>query len=150
MLFYIRNTLIYYLIFIILLIIVVACSDNSTDPSDKEFVLPDSNLSFQEHIGPLLLAKCASQNGCHSTVDQKGGLDLTNYQDILTHIVDNTDAGPVRLVEPGNAIGSFLYPILLDNYLGKAQMPLDGPYLNANNTNGVRVWIDEGALYLTD
>lgn len=149
MLFRYRNLFIFGLIFTAAVLLVISCSKDSTNPSEKEFVLPDSNLSFQTDIGPLFLAKCASQNGCHSTVDNAGGLDLTNYQDIMIHIVQ-TDAGPVRLVEPGNANGSFLYPILISDYLGKRQQPPDGPYLNANNASGVKTWIDEGALFVTD
>ncbi len=148
MLFRQRNIIIYLLFFMFLMLLVIACSDSSTNPADKEFVLPDSDLSFQDHVGPLLLAKCASMNGCHSTVDKAGGLDLTDYQQIVQHFV-STDAGPVRLVEPGSSDNSFLYGILISDYLGRQRMPPDGPYLNANNVQGVKVWIDEGALYLT-
>ena len=137
MLFRYRNLFIFGLIFTAAVLLVISCSKDSTNPSEKEFVLR------------FFLAKCASQNGCHSTVDNAGGLDLTNYQDIMIHIVQ-TDAGPVRLVEPGNANGSFLYPILISDYLGKRQQPPDGPYLNANNASGVKTWIDEGALFVTD
>ncbi len=130
----------------ILVLLASACKDNSTGPSDKEFVLPDSNLSFQKHIGPMFLAKCASGSGCHASTGNPSGLDLTDYQQIQFYWVD-TDAGLVKLVEPGNGNNSFLYRILLSGYLGRIQMPKDGPYLNQNNTNGVKVWIDEGALY---
>ncbi len=149
MLFGQRIVALYYLTFVILMFLVAACSDSGTNPADREFFLPDSNLSYQDHIGPLLLAKCASGNGCHSTADKASGLDLTNYQQIVIHIVE-TGAGPVRLVEPGNSGGSFLYRVILGDYLERPQMPLDGPYLNANNTNGVKIWIDEGALFLVD
>jgi len=142
----IKYTALFYLTFMILILLTSSCKDNSTGPSDKEFVLPDSNLSFDKDIGPLFLAKCASGSGCHSSTSNPSGLDLTDYQQIQLHWVD-TDAGPVKLVEPGSGNTSFLYRILLSGYLGRIQMPKDGPYLNQNNTNGVKVWIDEGALY---
>jgi hypothetical protein len=119
------------------LIIISACRD---EPKDQEFVLPDSNLKYIDHIRPMFVAKCASYNGCHSVTDQAGGLDLTNYYAIINHYIDVS----IPLVINGDGENSALYRILLAAYLDNPRMPLDGPYLNTNNSNGVKIWIDEG------
>lgn len=142
----IRFYLIPVIVLIVLTIISYACKDSGTDPQDKEFVLPDSNLTYIDDIGPLFLAKCGTNSGCHNPIDKAGGLDITNYQAIILHRVD-TEFGNVNLVIPGSGESSFLYQVLFQNFLYTPRMPLDGPYLNSNNTNGVKVWIDEGVIY---
>ncbi len=123
-----------------LLVIISTCQDNGTNPEDRVFVLPDSNLTYAKNIQDLLVAKCTSRSGCHSTSDQAGGLDLTNYYAIINHYIN----GNIPLVINGDGENSALYRILLAAYLDKPRMPLDGPYLNTNNSNGVKIWIDEG------
>jgi hypothetical protein len=116
------------------------CKDNGTNPENTEFVLPDSNLTYLDHIRPMFVAKCASRSGCHSNTDLAGGLDLTDYQAIRLHWVNVT----TPLVIDGDGANSYLYRVLLPTDIGTPRMPLDGPYLNNNNTNGIKVWIDEG------
>ncbi len=142
----IRFYLIPAVVLVVLTIISYACKDSGNDPQDKEFVLPDSNLTYIDDIGPLFLAKCGSNSGCHNPIDKAGGLDITNYQAIILHRVD-TEFGNVNLVIPGTGEGSFLYQVLFQNFLNTPRMPKDGPYLNTNNTNGVKTWIDEGVTY---
>jgi hypothetical protein len=138
------------IILIVLTIISYACKDDGTNPQDKEFVLPESNLTYIDDIGPLFLAKCGSNSGCHNPTDKAGGLDITNYQAIRLHRVDTEESGTVNLVIPLNGEGSFLYQVLFNNFFKTPRMPKDGPYLNSNNTNGVKTWIDEGAIYSSD
>ena len=118
-----------------------ACSDNATEPSN-EVVLPDSNLNFTEHIRPLFINRCASRSGCHSSFEPAGGLDLTNYLEISTHLID----GSVPLIIPGQGSESFLYLILIAPQLGRDRMPKDEAPLSGKNISGIRTWIDEGAL----
>ena len=131
-----------------LLIGISSCSDTGQNPADVDITLPDSNLTFIEDMRPFFIAKCASRSGCHSFSDQAGGLDLTDYQAIISHTVF-TDFGNEQLVIQGDGNSSFLYRILLnDGEGGRPRMPLDGPpYLNQNNTNGVKIWINEGLRF---
>ena len=137
-----RYTHQFYLILITMLSIltILACSDNATEPQ-KEIVLPEKGLNFETHIKPLFINKCASGSGCHSAFDPANGLNLTDYQTIMTHFA----AGTEQLVIPGQADQSFLYNILLGPLLGIPRMPTDLPPLNSNNINGVKTWINEGA-----
>ena len=141
----IRFFLITSMVLIALILISYSCKDSGTNPQDKEFVLPDSNLTFDD-VGPMLLAKCGSNSGCHNPTDKAGGLDITNYQAIMLHRVQS-EFGSAILVIPGSGEASFLYQILLQTSLGIPRMPKDGPFLNSNNINGVRIWINEGARF---
>jgi len=131
-----------YLLFtsLIMILALLACSDNATEPQ-KEIVLPEKGLNFETHIKPLFINKCASGSGCHSAFDPANGLNLTDYQTIMTYFA----AGREQLVIPGQADQSFLYNILRGPLLGIPRMPLDLPPLNSNNLNGVKTWINEGA-----
>lgn len=141
-----RFYLIPAVVLIVLTIISYACKDSGNDHQDKEFVLPDSNLTFIVDIGPLFLAKCGTNSGCHNPIDKKGGLDITNHLAIITHWV-TSEFGSEKLVIAGSGETSFLYRVLLQNLPQTPRMPLDGPYLNSNNTNGVKTWIHEGVTY---
>ena len=131
------------LLFSFSIIYTSSCSKNPTDP-EKEFVLPDSNLNYTDHIFPLFTVKCGSENGCHSPnfggVPAKG-LDLTNYESVRTHMIDGSEL----LVIPYQGEQSFLYNILLKPISGRRQMPQDRTPLSVNNIVGIRTWIDEGA-----
>jgi len=133
-----------YHLFIILtvtlLIIASACKKNGTNPEDINFVLPDSNVTYAHDLHEMFTAKCGTRSGCHSSSDQAGNLDLTNYYAVINHYIN----GNIPLVINGNGENSPLYRILLAPYLDIPRMPLDGPYLNTNNSNGVKIWIDEG------
>jgi hypothetical protein len=121
----------------------ISCDDNPTE-SKVEITLPDSNLTYSEHIFPLFTAKCGSENGCHSPnfgSPAARNLDLTNYQSIRTHMIDDSEL----LVVEFQGEQSFLYNILLGPISGRRQMPPDRQPLSVNNIVGIRTWIDEGA-----
>ena len=134
---------------LILLLLSFACKDEGPNPAEQEFVLPESNITYSDHLEPFFLAKCGSRSGCHGPTDKAGGLDITSYTAIREHLVYSS-VGDVILVIPGDGESSFLYNVLIRDYLDTPRMPLDGPYLNQNNVNGVKTWIDEGALYSAD
>jgi len=121
----------------ITILMLVACKKSTK--SEEEIVLPESDITYFQHIQKLFGAKCATP-GCHTYLDRAGDLDLTNYPEIMTKTVQGE-----LIVIPEFGEQSFLYIILKQNYKDTPKMPLDGPYLNSNNTNGVKVWIDEGA-----
>ena len=126
-----------FLIFLLVIISLIACKESTK--SDEEIILPQSNITYFKHIQKLFSVKCAAP-GCHNYLDHSGELDLTDYTSIMTKSVENE-----LIVIPGYGEQSFLYRILLEDYKGEIRMPPNGPYLNSNNTNAVKVWIDEGA-----
>jgi hypothetical protein len=113
---------------------------------DNSIILPESNLNFTDHIQPLFRLRCGSENGCHAYNNTGGpparGLEMINYQALIAHSIDGNEP----LIVPGEAEQSFLYNILLGPQSGRPQMPKDRKPLNTNNLNGIKTWIDEGAL----
>ncbi|MEE9117226.1 MAG: hypothetical protein V3U02_01360 [Calditrichia bacterium] len=136
---------IFYIILVVLFSVLYtsSCSKNPTD-SSKDIVLPDSNLNYTEHIFLLFSVKCGSESGCHSSNFgglPARGLDLTNYQNLITHLIDGSEL----LIIPFQGEESFLYNILLGPLPGRTRMPKDRTPLTVNNIVGIRTWIDEGA-----
>jgi len=120
------------------------CKESGTNPTDESVVLPDSNLTYNEHIYKLFLLKCGSTSGCHSNSDQPFDflLDYSRLIDYRLSIPTND-----LLIQLNNGDIRTLNLILSQEGFGIIpKMPKNGPYLNRNQYNGVRQWIDEGAL----
>ena len=120
------------------------CNESGTEPQEN-IILPESNLNFNDHIFPLFSAKCSSRNGCHTFNSPAGNLPLTDYNEIINHFMNDAPSEP--LIHVGDGENSPLYIVLIqDGYLGVPRMPFNGPYLNSNQYEGVKVWITEGAI----
>ena len=109
-----------------------ACNDNViTAPED--IVFPDSNVSYVNHVAPLLKYTCA-RSGCHSTFDRAGGFALDTYYDLTTSF-----AG--AMCRPGNADGSILIQViegkLPHSYITEFR-------ISDNQLLGLKTWINEG------
>jgi mono/diheme cytochrome c family protein len=120
---------------LLLLFIYTGCDDTTTNIDDK--VIPDSNVSYSQHIQPVFDAKCVS---CHGAGTTEAGLDLTTWSGTTA------DPSVVSRGEPDNSklIWTTEYP----SRAGFQQMPpVDSPYppLTPNQLNGVNTWIKEGA-----
>ncbi len=128
----------------VFLFIITGCSSTGTGP-DENIVLPDSLLNFNDHIYPLFSAKCSSRSACHAISSPAAGLIVIDYNEIITHYMRNAPSEP--LIHVGNGEGSSLYKVLIqEDFLGVPRMPSNGPYLNSNQYNGIKKWIDEGAI----
>ena len=92
-------------------------------------------IDFQRDVQPIFREHCVS---CHGPTQQFGGLRLDRRADALRG-GSQTDIGP------GNASGSRLYHRLIGTAFGQ-QMPPPGP-LTHEQTEIIRQWIDEGALW---
>lgn len=107
----------------------LSCKDEL--PTQGSVIFPTSGVSFSQHVQPLFTQKCS---GCHGTSD---ALDLTPpmYANLMSY--------QPQLVISGQGENSLLVQILD----GRAvpQMP-PGERLNDNQINGIKTWINEGAL----
>ena len=136
---------IFYLFLIIIIFSLsqhISCKKSGTDPAEKEYVMPDSNVVFLSDtlndIFGLFTLKCGSRDGCHSPLDQ---FDLTSYSEIINHELKNGG----MMINRWDGASSPLYLILLPDppmSIGE-RMPPGGPYLNSNQTNAVKIWIDD-------
>ena len=57
---------------------VIGCDDTLTVQNVDDKVIPDSNVSFAEHIYPVFQVKCAF-SGCHASPNPAYGIDLSTY-----------------------------------------------------------------------
>jgi hypothetical protein len=114
------------------LIFYLGCKDTTTNIDSK--TIPDSNVSFGEHIFPVFQTKCAIR-GCHDDGTKAGGISLTTW-------VGATDPNIVVKGEPDNS------PLVwsIEALAGISPMPPIGyPPLTQNQINGIKTWIKEGA-----
>ncbi len=145
----------YFFFTIILLVIgTFSCTDKGTHPEDKEFVLPDKNVSFIEHIQPMFEAKCGFDAGCHSPTDTEQRflyVELINRNGVIDHILTSTGEKLVNLpTDPKNPESAPLYLILKEGYPRVVDDMMPPPWLNReplneNQLNGIKQWIKEGA-----
>ncbi len=108
-----------------------SCNSNMiTNPND--IVFPDSNVSYQNHVQPLLSLSCA-YTGCHNDETAAANLKLTNYFALFQH------AGLVVPLKPDN---STLIQTLEGTLPHRATY-----YQNATDAQkkGMRLWVKEGA-----
>ncbi|MCX7735072.1 MAG: hypothetical protein N2319_00020 [Candidatus Kapabacteria bacterium] len=107
--------------------------DSCNDPivtSGKNIIFPDSNVSYQYHVQPLLRYTC-NYPGCH---------DITNP--IMATYFDLIIAGAGSIVRPGDPDRSRLIYILEGK---EPHYPYVYWEITENQRKGLRKWIAEGA-----
>ena len=110
-----------------------ACDDTLNQIDD--IIIPEQNVSFNEHLLPVFEAKC-NNSGCHNSQYRAGGISLSTCAE--------TTESPLVVFphEPDNS--SLIWAI--ENQSGASQMPpLGYQPLTENQRKGIRVWIEEGA-----
>lgn len=108
-------------------------SEGCNDPvvsSGKNIVFPDSNVSYQYHVQPLLRYTC-NYPGCH---------DVNNP--IMATYFDLVIASAGSMVRPGDPDRSRLIYILEAN---EPHFPYVYWEITENQRKGLRKWIEEGA-----
>lgn len=128
------------IVFKIILTIVItvflfsSCDDTITVVDVDNRIIPDSNVSYLNHIVPVLQAKCYF---CHDGGSSSHSPNLMLY----TEIVDG------RIVVPTQPETSVLI-WTVEARAGFPEMPPLGtaPPLTENQLKGFRTWISEGAL----
>ena len=124
------------------------CSDQGLSPDQKEYILPEKNVSYYDDLLPMLEGKCGFE--CHS-----GNIDVVEIPflrkeefidypisttgdvlvDTVLHKIDPTRAPLYRIVTEINAFGIEMMPPL-----SEGRSPLTD-----NQINGIKQWIAEGA-----
>ncbi|MHB8578744.1 MAG: hypothetical protein ACYDA4_02660 [Ignavibacteriaceae bacterium] len=122
------------LIFIIFSFIIYGCKDTVTGSQLDSTVIPASNVSYAKYIQPVFTLKCANP-GCHDDGTMAAGLSLTTW----------TGATNPQYVTKGYPNNSILVQSI-EGLSGAFPMPPVGyPVLTANQIQGVKTWIAEGA-----
>lgn len=129
----IRQKFLYVIISLLFLFSFTRCDDTVTANDIDNRKIPDSNVSFKQHIAPVFDLKC---NSCHGNGKTDAGLNLTN---------------PSFFVD-----GRIVVPTLPDNSVlvwrieGRPPDPIMPPPtyaipLTVDQVRGVKTWIAEGA-----
>ena len=95
----------------------------------------EKKVTYDDHIKPIFQQRCA---GCHNGGKQSGGLDVTNYTNLMQ------GGGSGQSIEPGDAGSSYLY--LLVNHDETPEMPPGGTRIPDKNISMIEAWINGGAL----
>ena len=118
-------------------IICMSCEDDVAGLGPSNIVFPDSGVSFGRHVDPLFQQSCVSSM-CHggSTPTSELNLETPSYRALIDH--------HPRLILTGDGANSLLIQRLTGE-VGQ-RMPLKLQPLTENQINGIRRWIDEGAI----
>ncbi|HKI77586.1 MAG TPA: hypothetical protein VKA26_03505 [Ignavibacteriaceae bacterium] len=107
------------------------CKDTITSDDVNKIIIPDSNVSYSEHIQPVLNVYC-STSGCHDGTSSSA-YSFTTWGNLI---------GAPDAVYPGNPDTSHLVWVL------EGKLP-NHPYLyyspTPNQIQGIKTWIKEGA-----
>jgi len=123
----------YFIILLVILLSVISqnCDDELTSNEINNIVMPDSNVSYRQHIAPVFEVKCVP---CHNDQRSEGGVNLSSHTQIIRD---------PRIVFPGSDSTSVLVWTIerIPPYL---PMP-PSEWLQRNHIGGIRTWIREGA-----
>ena len=119
------------LLFFYSMLLCSACNDNVITSPDQ-IIFPDTNISYQLHVKPLLELTCAF-SGCHDYESKLGSVDVTSYYALT---------GRAGLIIPGKPDISLLNQILEGK---QAHMLSFQDRVNSSQIKGLRQWVLEGA-----
>jgi len=111
----------------------ISCDDTISVEDIDNRVIPDSSVSYSEHIAPIFELKCVS---CHGNGRLDAGLDLT----IWSRFVDGRIVVPF---EPGNSV--LVWTIEPTPGFPFMPPPSFSIPLTLEQIRGVKTWIEEGA-----
>lgn len=126
------------------------CCASGTAPDEMDFVFPDSNISFIEHVQPMFEVKCGIESGCHSPGNTNIRFTyskLISRIGVINHSLPNGEQLVNLAIHQKNPELAPLYLILLEGYpeSDDRMPPFNRVPLNDNQLNGIRQWIKEGA-----
>ena len=112
-----------------------ACDDTITNSDIDNVDIPDSDVSYSQHIQPVFNVKC-NNSGCHNSADRAGGLSLETWA--------GTTADAL-IVFPGEPANSKLVWSVKGISGAEPMPPIGYPPLTIDQINGIETWIAEGA-----
>lgn len=126
---------------IVLVLVVVCwnCKSDVTSSSVDSIVFPAKNVSYSKQMQPLFNSGCGGQNSqCHG-MDSfvQTGFSLDGYDHLM--------GGSQTIVVPGDSVGSVLVLSIEGRGNHSIMPPIDFPALTANQIQGIKQWIIEGA-----
>lgn len=108
--------------------------DNTTSSGDSNIVFPSEKIDYIQHVQPFLKFNCG-YSGCHSSFTKAAGLSVDDYFSVMSYM---------GLVIPLQPDASTIVQIL-ENKLPHSVFFYSGN-ITQNQIQGLRKWIEEGAL----
>jgi hypothetical protein len=134
----ILSTLLITSILIVYSVIALSCKDENNQTFTSNIVFPDSLISFNNHVEPLFRQTCVASQ-CHGGTQPAANLNLE--YDAWHSLIDYQP----QIVIPHKSNDSPLVMYIDGSGRLSPRMPLNSQPLTANQINGVKKWIDEGA-----
>jgi len=111
-------------------VFVASCKDTSTAPNPDTVTYPATNLSYSQHIQPILNYYCTAK-GCHNGTDIAAGINLTSYLGAFAVVIPKyPNNSPLVLVIKG---------------LEPSHAPYNTVPLSQKEITAITTWVTEGA-----
>lgn len=114
-----------YKLLLFLIFLLFNCTYENREEAAPEKVCETENISFNNHIMPILNSSCV---GCHNQHEVAGGIKLEEYEEV------------VKYVENGLLIGAITHSP------GFVPMPHNAPKLSECHIQQIQTWIKGGSL----
>jgi len=124
----------HFIVILCALLQIFICSCTNSTSNTNQIEIPESNVSFQKHILPILKNTCGLSY-CHGEVSPQANVEIYDYYSLTTSYNG-------ALVIPGNPDGSVLVQIITYKL---PHNPFLKWKLSTNQVNGIIKWISEGA-----
>ncbi|MEZ6099652.1 MAG: c-type cytochrome domain-containing protein [Pirellulaceae bacterium] len=92
-------------------------------------------VTYEDHAKPIFRQRCFS---CHNPNKKNGGLDLTNFTNLLE------GGGSGSPIEPGDSSSSYLFALV--SHEAEPHMPPNADRISDEELTTLRRWIDGGGL----
>lgn len=122
------------ILLVTILSVTLSSCENSTTTGDSNIIFPNENIDYIQHVQPFLKYNCG-YSGCHSSFTKAAGLSVDDYFSVMSYM---------GLVIPLQPDASTLVQIL-ENKLPHSVFFYRGN-ITQNQIQGIRKWIEEGAL----
>jgi len=123
--------------FMLCVFIMTSCKDQTNQSGTSDIIFPASGVSFNKQVEPLLQQTCAA-SGCHGGSQPAANLNLEYFT--RNYLIDFQP----KIVVEGKGNMSPLYIDIAGN--PQLMPPPPNQRLKQNQIDGIKKWIDEGAL----
>ena len=131
---------------VLLVSLLFYCSDEGLSPDQREYIIPEQNISYYDDLRPMLEGKCGFE--CHSGNPEVPEIPFLDKIDFIEYPIAPGEILVDTLIHKIAPERAPLYKIIteIEPYIGIETMP---PFprspLTDNQINGIKQWIAEGA-----
>jgi len=136
-----------YILLLTLFLSLFYCSDEGLSPDQREYIIPENNISYYNDLLPMLEGKCGFE--CHSNTVEITTIPLLKKEEFIDYQLSFTgDVLVDTILHKIDPTRAPLYKVItVFDYLGNNDVmpPFPRTPLTENQISGIRQWIAEGA-----